>query len=146
MSTATRWQPWTAGRLCVVALSPGCSIADPDPRAGSAFAVTSVRQGLPLPAPVRISMVVHLSVPPPNPARNRTAGAAPIRTRSGFRPGGLGLKATGFQAVNRAEGAGETVLAVIIPFESHPQASIDRLLDLVAADMDRVNAALLAGA
>jgi octaprenyl-diphosphate synthase len=35
-------------------------------------------------------------------------------------------------------------LAVIIPFESHPQASIDRLLDLVAADMDRVNAAILA--
>jgi octaprenyl-diphosphate synthase len=35
-------------------------------------------------------------------------------------------------------------LAVIIPFESHPLASIDRLLDLVAADMDRVNAAILA--
>jgi octaprenyl-diphosphate synthase len=35
-------------------------------------------------------------------------------------------------------------LAVIIPFESHPQASIDRLLDLVAADMERVNAAILA--
>jgi octaprenyl-diphosphate synthase len=89
-------------------------------------------------------MVVHLSVPPPNPARNRTADAAPIRTCTGPRPRGLGLKSTGFQAVNRAEGAGETVLAVIIPFESHAQASIDRLLDLVAADMDRVNAAILA--
>jgi octaprenyl-diphosphate synthase len=35
-------------------------------------------------------------------------------------------------------------LAVVIPFESHPQASIDQLVDLVAADMDRVNAAILA--
>jgi octaprenyl-diphosphate synthase len=35
-------------------------------------------------------------------------------------------------------------LAVIIPFESVSLASIDRLVDLVAADMDRVNAAILA--
>jgi octaprenyl-diphosphate synthase len=35
-------------------------------------------------------------------------------------------------------------LAVIIPFESVAPAAIDRLLDLVAADMDRVNAAILA--
>jgi octaprenyl-diphosphate synthase len=35
-------------------------------------------------------------------------------------------------------------LAVIIPFESLAPASIDRLVDLVAADMDRVNAAILA--
>jgi octaprenyl-diphosphate synthase len=35
-------------------------------------------------------------------------------------------------------------LAVIIPFESVAPASIDRLVDLVAADMDRVNAAILA--
>jgi len=34
-------------------------------------------------------------------------------------------------------------LAVIIPFESVAPASIDRLVDLVAADMDRVNAAIL---
>ena len=35
-------------------------------------------------------------------------------------------------------------MAVIIPFESVAPTSIDRLLDLVAADMDRVNAAILA--
>jgi len=35
-------------------------------------------------------------------------------------------------------------LAVIIPFESVAPASIDRLVDLVAADMDRVNTAILA--
>jgi octaprenyl-diphosphate synthase len=35
-------------------------------------------------------------------------------------------------------------LAVIIPFESVAPASVDRLVDLVAADMDRVNAAILA--
>jgi octaprenyl-diphosphate synthase len=35
-------------------------------------------------------------------------------------------------------------LAVVIPFESLAPASIDRLVDLVAADMDRVNAAILA--
>jgi octaprenyl-diphosphate synthase len=35
-------------------------------------------------------------------------------------------------------------LAVIIPFEAHAQPTVDRLVDLVAADMDRVNAAILA--
>ena len=35
-------------------------------------------------------------------------------------------------------------MAVIIPFESVAPVSIDRLLDLVAADMDRVNATILA--
>jgi octaprenyl-diphosphate synthase len=35
-------------------------------------------------------------------------------------------------------------LAVIVPFESRSPTSIDRLLDLVAADMERVNAAILA--
>ena len=35
-------------------------------------------------------------------------------------------------------------MAVVIPFESVAAASIDRLLHLVAADMDRVNAAILA--
>jgi octaprenyl-diphosphate synthase len=35
-------------------------------------------------------------------------------------------------------------LAVIIPFESVSPASIDRLLDFVAADMERVNATILA--
>jgi octaprenyl-diphosphate synthase len=35
-------------------------------------------------------------------------------------------------------------LAVILPFDSQPAASIDALADLVAADMDRVNAAILA--
>jgi octaprenyl-diphosphate synthase len=34
-------------------------------------------------------------------------------------------------------------LAVVLPFESQPAASIDALADLVAADMDRVNAAIL---
>jgi len=34
-------------------------------------------------------------------------------------------------------------LAVVIPFESLPPASIDGLSELVAADMDRVNAAIL---
>jgi len=35
-------------------------------------------------------------------------------------------------------------LAVIVPFESHPPAAIDTLVGLVAADMDRVNDAILA--
>src|SRR5204862_3609480 len=37
----------------------------------------------------------------------------------------------------------ELVLAVIIPFESQPSASIDRLVDLVTADLGRVNAVIL---
>ena len=35
-------------------------------------------------------------------------------------------------------------MAVIIPFESGPQASIDSLVALVAPDMERVNATILA--
>jgi octaprenyl-diphosphate synthase len=34
-------------------------------------------------------------------------------------------------------------VAVVIPFESQPSASIDRLVDLVTADMDRVNTTIL---
>src|ERR671915_1156494 len=34
-------------------------------------------------------------------------------------------------------------LAVVVPFESHPSASIDRLVELVAADLDRVNTTIL---
>jgi octaprenyl-diphosphate synthase len=34
-------------------------------------------------------------------------------------------------------------LAVIVPFESHSSASLDRLVDLVAADMQRVNTTIL---
>jgi octaprenyl-diphosphate synthase len=34
-------------------------------------------------------------------------------------------------------------VAVVIPFESQPAPSIDRLVDLMAADMDRVNAQIL---
>jgi octaprenyl-diphosphate synthase len=34
-------------------------------------------------------------------------------------------------------------LAVIVPFESHERASIDRLVKLVAGDMERVNATIL---
>jgi octaprenyl-diphosphate synthase len=34
-------------------------------------------------------------------------------------------------------------VAVVIPFESQPSPSIDRLVDLMAADMDRVNAEIL---
>ena len=34
-------------------------------------------------------------------------------------------------------------MAVIVPFESHPAASIDQLVALVAADMERVNATIL---
>src|ERR1043165_4180938 len=37
----------------------------------------------------------------------------------------------------------ECDVAVVIPFESQPAPSIDRLVDLVAADMDRVNATIL---
>jgi octaprenyl-diphosphate synthase len=37
----------------------------------------------------------------------------------------------------------ETGVAVIVPFESHPAASIDQLVALVAADMERVNATIL---
>ena len=35
-------------------------------------------------------------------------------------------------------------MAVVIPFESRDQPSIDALVDLVAADMQRVNGAILA--
>ena len=34
-------------------------------------------------------------------------------------------------------------MAVVIPFESQPSASIDRLVDLVTADMERVNTVIL---
>src|SRR3954468_14967438 len=37
----------------------------------------------------------------------------------------------------------ECDVAVVIPFESQPSPSIDRLVDLVTADMDRVNATIL---
>src|SRR6201996_9508460 len=37
----------------------------------------------------------------------------------------------------------ETSVAVIVPFESPSNASIDLLVELVAADMERVNATLL---
>ena len=37
----------------------------------------------------------------------------------------------------------ETGVAVIVPFESHSAASIDQLVALVAADMERVNATIL---
>ena len=37
----------------------------------------------------------------------------------------------------------ETGVAVIVPFESHSTASIDQLVALVAADMERVNATIL---
>ena len=39
---------------------------------------------------------------------------------------------------------GDVPLAVIVPFESHQPALIDRLVELVAGDMGRVNAAILA--
>jgi octaprenyl-diphosphate synthase len=39
---------------------------------------------------------------------------------------------------------GEVPLAVVVPFESHQPALIDRLVELVAGDMGRVNAAILA--
>ena len=37
----------------------------------------------------------------------------------------------------------EFIVAVVIPFESGPQASIESLVALVAGDMERVNAAIL---
>src|SRR5436190_22693054 len=37
----------------------------------------------------------------------------------------------------------ERDVAVIIPFESQPAPTVDRLVDLVAADMDRVNTTIL---
>src|SRR5216683_117557 len=38
---------------------------------------------------------------------------------------------------------GDVLLAVIVPFESHQPASIDRLVGLVSGDMERVNATIL---
>src|SRR5499427_9286111 len=38
---------------------------------------------------------------------------------------------------------GEVLLAVVVPFETHRSASIDRLIDLVSGDMERVNATIL---
>src|SRR6186713_1226345 len=40
--------------------------------------------------------------------------------------------------------AGRCILAVVLPFESPNPASLNRLLDLVAADMERVNSVILA--
>ncbi|MGE3867933.1 MAG: polyprenyl synthetase family protein, partial [Pseudorhodoplanes sp.] len=34
-------------------------------------------------------------------------------------------------------------MAVIVPFESHPAPTVDRLVELVAADMERVNTTIL---
>src|SRR6266446_9534649 len=38
---------------------------------------------------------------------------------------------------------GGILLAVVVPFESHRPASVDRLVDLVSGDMERVNATIL---
>src|SRR6266446_4848803 len=38
---------------------------------------------------------------------------------------------------------GGVLLAVVVPFESHRPASVDRLVDLVSGDMERVNATIL---
>src|SRR6185437_4499736 len=38
---------------------------------------------------------------------------------------------------------GVKILAVVVPFESHGEASINKLIGLVTADMERVNAAIL---
>src|SRR5436305_2388405 len=38
---------------------------------------------------------------------------------------------------------GASRVAVVLPFESQPSASVDRLVDLVTADMDRVNGVIL---
>src|SRR5436190_20925766 len=38
---------------------------------------------------------------------------------------------------------GAVVLAVVVPFENRSPATIDRLNELVAADMERVNATIL---
>ena len=46
-------------------------------------------------------------------------------------------------ATFRDHALGDAVLAVIVPFESRSPTSIDRLNDLVAADLERVNAAIL---
>jgi octaprenyl-diphosphate synthase len=40
--------------------------------------------------------------------------------------------------------SGESMVAVVLPFENPRSASLDRLADLVAADMERVNAAIIA--
>jgi hypothetical protein len=40
--------------------------------------------------------------------------------------------------------AGRCVLAVVLPFESPNPASLNRLVELVAPDMERVNATILA--
>src|SRR5215216_3541299 len=42
-----------------------------------------------------------------------------------------------------SERSGEALLAVIVPFESQPPASIDRLVEFVAADMELVNCTIL---
>src|SRR6516164_9570286 len=38
---------------------------------------------------------------------------------------------------------GDVLLAVVVPFESHQPASIDRLIGLVSGDMERVNTTIL---
>src|ERR1700681_439679 len=74
--------------------------------------------------------------------KNRAAAIAPAhfcRHSSSATRRGRGLRAYG-----PAELLGEThPLAVIVPFESHQPASIDRLMGLVAGDIERVNAAIL---
>src|SRR5579885_3688151 len=59
----------------------------------------------------------------------------------GARPDALAAPHCGLYA---RQPTSETVLAVIVPFESPRPASLDRLSELVAADMERVNATILA--
>src|SRR5688500_20255084 len=45
--------------------------------------------------------------------------------------------------MRRISQTGDPCLAVIVPFESHSTGSIDQLVELVATDMERVNATIL---
>src|ERR1043166_4027776 len=101
--------------------------------------ISDPRQGMPLPLLRRVSILVeHRPIRHIGRCSADPACAVPRRKE-------IGLKRVDSQAVRTAPGsAGDTALAVIIPFESVQPASIDRLVDLVAADMDRVNAAILA--
>src|SRR6185312_2935387 len=55
--------------------------------------------------------------------------------------GGLVARARGSYAPRPQ--SGELLVAVVLPFENPRSASLDRLADLVAADMERVNAAII---
>src|SRR5262249_41006531 len=108
--------------------------------------------------------------PPPRPARHHWCGRArttPIRSRTWFRACATDLLLIALARIRSVAKmcvlphlpryhsvsmlarpciralSGALLLAVVVPFESRSSATIDRLSELVAADMERVNTTIL---